>query len=138
MRHIKKLSDVLNYIVAEEKRLPSSYEIKIAEISEMTPRVDGHWPRTDHRRSQVRLQAPSKYESRWDELLRAGYSWINIGTYGMHHGRILVVGVEVPTSTYVWGQKRPLFPGHPTEVMIFGAPIGNTNFDAGWQLEIVD
>ena len=129
---------MLNYIVATENRLPSSYELKMAEINEMTPRVDGHWPRTDYRRYRVRLQAPSEYESRWDELLLKGYSWINIGSYGIHRGRILVVGVEVPTRNYISGEKRPLFPGHPTEVMITGTPNGNTNFDAEWQLEIVD
>jgi hypothetical protein len=70
------------------------------------------------------LCTPSDYEARFDELLAAGYAWLNVSCYGVF-GNFLVVGVEVPTS------KR-LLPGAPTPVNLSGP--SRIVLDRGWKL----
>jgi hypothetical protein len=51
-------------------------------------------------KSQVRrdeIRKPSDYEARFEELLRAGYPWLNMSCYGVHDGS-LIVAIEVPNS----------------------------------------
>jgi len=54
------------------------------------------------------LLTPSDYEVRFEELLRAGYPWLNMSCYGFYEGSLLVA-IEVPSP-------RPLRPGHSTSV----------------------
>jgi hypothetical protein len=58
------------------------------------------------------LRRPLEYEARFEELLQAGYPWLNMSCYGVHEG-LLVVAIEVPSP-------RPLAPGHATSVNLSG------------------
>jgi hypothetical protein len=82
----------------------ASTDVRIVEVSQISP--DG----TYHvRRDQLRK--PMDYESRFDELLATGYSWLNISCYGVQNGS-LIVGIEVPDP----GNPRTLYPGCATSV----------------------
>lgn len=41
------------------------------------------------------FREPADYEARFQELLAAGFPWINVSCYGLYEGRLLVV-VELP------------------------------------------
>ena len=76
-----------------------SRDVRIVEISQISRfSADG----TYHvRRDQLRK--PVEYESRFDELLATGYSWLNMSPCGVHDGSLIVM-IEVPGP-------RTLYPG---------------------------
>lgn len=47
---------------------------------------------------RTEFRAFEAFDARFDELLAAGYSWINLSCYGLHEGR-LVVAVETPLDS---------------------------------------
>jgi hypothetical protein len=58
------------------------------------------------------LRKPMEYEPRFEELMHAGYPWLNMSCYGVHDG-LLIVAIETPSP-------RPLTPGHATSVNLSG------------------
>ncbi len=104
---------------------PLSREVRIVEISQIT-RVspDG----TYHvRRNQ--LLKPLEYESRFDELLAAGYTWLNMSPCGIHDGSLIVM-IEVPGP-------RTLYPGCFTSVnMSWRPPPAGAEWNVAWILTI--
>ena len=82
----------------------TSRVVRIVEISQISRvSADG----TYHvRRDQLRK--PVEYESRFDELLATGYSWLNMSPCGVHDGSLIVM-IEVPGP-------RTLYPGCFTSV----------------------
>jgi hypothetical protein len=103
---------------------PPSREARIVEISQISRvSTDG----TYHvRRNQLRK--PLDYESRFDELLATGYTWLNMSCYGAHDGSLIVV-IEVPGP-------RTLYPGCSTSVNLSGpAPDHDWNIDAVLTIE---
>ncbi len=101
----------------------SSRDVRIVEVSQISP--DG----TYHvRRDQLRK--PLDYESRFDELLATGYSWLNISCYGVHDGS-LIVAIEVPVP-------RTLYPGCTTSVNLsWRTPPEGTELDHDWNVAAV-
>src|ERR1700692_37249 len=88
--------------------LPPSQDVRIAEVNAHQVNVGNG---TYHvRRDQLRK--PLDYEVRFEELLQAGYPWLNMSCYGVHDGS-LIVAIEVPSP-------RPLNPGHITPVNLSG------------------
>jgi hypothetical protein len=43
------------------------------------------------------LVTVAQFSPRWDALLKAGYSWVNLSAYGMFR-HALIVGVELPSE----------------------------------------
>jgi hypothetical protein len=82
---------------------PPSRDVRLIEISLIngTSRV-----------RQDELRKPSDYEDRFEEILRAGFPWLNLSCYGVHEGS-LIVAVEIP------GHKSPN-PGYATPVNLSG------------------
>ena len=70
------------------------------------------------------VSTPATYAPRFDELLRAGYSWINLSCYGILDG-VAVIAVELPRS--VAG-----VPNGKTSVNVSGPPIDATTGAARW------
>ena len=66
---------------------------------------------TDHRgRIRVRrtdFVEPTLYEPRFDMLLEAGLSWINVSCYGLD-GENLVVGIEIPNPRPILVTPTPV------------------------------
>lgn len=85
---------------------PPSEDVLIVEVNDEN-QCDGAV-----RVRQKELHHPSDYAIRFDELLKAGYPWLNMSCYGIHDGR-LIVAIEVPSP-------RPLHPGHVTSVNLSG------------------
>ena len=98
---------------------PPSRDVRILEIS----LGDG----TYHVRRDE-LRKPLDYEARFEELLRAGYLWLNMSCYGVHDGS-LIVAIEVPSPRV--GHS----PGCATRVNLSGpAPIV---LDQHWHVDSV-
>jgi len=99
------LDRLLRWLEGNGLQLPSR-DIRIVEIGQIRQTsTDG----TYHvRRDQ--LLSPLDYETRFDELLEKGYSWLNMSCYGVHDGS-LIVAIEVPGP-------RTLYPGCPTSVKL--------------------
>ena len=76
---------------------------------------------------QTDFRDPSDYATRFDELLQAGYPWLNMSCYGIHDGR-LIVAIEIPSP-------RPLHPGCATSVNLSGP--SRTVLDSGWRTDAV-
>ncbi len=85
---------------------PPSKDVLIIEVNDENQR-DG----TVQVR-QKELHHPSEYAIRFDELLQAGYPWLNMSCYGVRDGQ-LIVAIEVPSP-------RPLHPGRATSVNLSG------------------
>lgn len=98
---------------------PPSKDVRIVEVSQVNP-GDG----TFHVR-QEDFRRPSDYEMRFDELLQAGYPWLNISCYGIHDG-CLVVAIELPSP-------RSLHPGCPTSVNLSGP--SRIVLDRDWRID---
>jgi hypothetical protein len=81
---------------------PHAKDVLIVEVSHLN-QSDG----TAHVR-QTDFHEPSDYAMRFDELLQAGYPWLNMSCYGIHDGR-LIVAIEIPSPS-------PLHPGCATSV----------------------
>jgi len=73
------------------------------------------------------LVAPKDYEERYQDLLQAGYSWINLSLYGLYEGT-LVVGIELPS------EARGVPPGR-TSINFSGPPVRDGAPD--WQLRLL-
>jgi hypothetical protein len=97
--HLDKLLGALGSIGLR----PPSGDMRIVEI--------GSGLGIPHVRREA-LRRPSEYEARFEELLEAGYPWLNMSCYGVHEG-LLVVAIEVPSP-------RRLTPGHATSVNLSG------------------
>ena len=100
---------------------PPSKDVLIVEVNDVN-QSDGtvHVRQTDFRR-------PSDYAIRFDELLQAGYPWLNLSCYGIQDGR-LIVAVEVPSP-------RPLCPGCATSVNLSGP--SRIVLDSDWRTDSV-
>jgi hypothetical protein len=97
-----------------------SRDVRIVEISQISRvSADG----TYHVRRDE-LRRPLDYETRFDELLRTGYTWLNMSCYGVHDG-LLIVAIEVPGP-------RTLYPGCPTSVNLSGPAV-----DRKWNVAAV-
>jgi hypothetical protein len=106
-------------------RQPLSREVRIVEISQISRgAADG----TYHvRRDQ--LLKPLDYESRFYELLAAGYTWLNMSCCGIHDGSLIVM-IEVPGP-------RTLYPGCFTSVnMSWRPPRDGAEWNVAWVLTI--
>jgi hypothetical protein len=86
-----------------------------------------------------RLRTVPQYEKRFDELLRVGYTWLNMSCYGVHDNRLLIVAIAPPSSTVPrmtssgWSEEpRTLHPGCITSVNLSGPP--NLVRDKGWDV----
>jgi hypothetical protein len=106
-------------------RTPPSRDVRIIEITEFDPRSGKYHARKGE------LREPSEYESRFDELLRTGYDWLNMSCYGVYDG-FLIVAIEVPSATVPewtasgWSQQaRALYPGCFTSVNLSGPQPGS-------------
>ena len=100
---------------------PPSKDVRIIEFNYVN-QIDG----TLHVR-QMDFRNPSDYATRFDELLQAGYPWLNMSCYGVHD-RWLIVAVEVPSP-------RPLHPGHATSVNLSGP--SRIVLDRNWRVDSV-
>jgi hypothetical protein len=104
------LDRLLDWLDSDEP--PPSQDIRIVEINQFSRlSADG----TYHVRRDE-LQKPLDYETRFDELLRTGYTWLNMSCYGVHDD-LLIVAIEVPRG------PRNLYPGCPTSVNLSGPRI---------------
>src|SRR5260370_29845230 len=120
-RHLDRLLQRLDSFELQ----PSSREVRLVEISQVSRvSADG----TYHvRRDQLRR--PLDYESRFDELLKTGYVWLNMSCYGVHD-RWLIVAIEVPGP-------RTLYPGCFTSVNLFWrTPSNRAEYDVAAVLTI--
>jgi hypothetical protein len=108
MSALSKHLDRLFRWLASAGPQPPTQDVRIVELHADTVNLgDG----TYHvRRDQLRK--PLEYEVRFEELLQAGYPWLNMSCYGVHDGS-LIVAIEVPGP-------RPLYPGHATPVNLSG------------------
>jgi len=98
---------------------PPSQDVRILEIS----LGDG----TYHVRRDE-LRKPLDYEARFEELLRAGYPWLNMSCYGVHDGS-LIVAIEVPSP------RVGLSPGCATRVNLSGP--ARIVLDHQWRVDSV-
>lgn len=112
--HLERLLDWLGSIGLP----PPSRDIRIVEIAPGmgTPRV----------RREALLKA-LEYEGRFQELMQAGYPWLNMSCCGVHDG-LLIVAIEIPSA-------RPLTPGHATSVNLSGP--ANIVLDHQWCVDSV-
>jgi hypothetical protein len=87
---------------------PPSQDIRILEISQISPVSQDctYHVRTDQ------LFSPLEYESRFNEILGTGYSWVNMSCCGIQDGSLIVI-IEVPAP-------RTLYPGCSTSVNLSG------------------
>ena len=118
---------------------PPSQDMRIIEVTANgVDRRDGK----DHVRKDE-LRRPSDYQNRFDELLQAGYGWLNLSCYGVHEG-FLIVAVEVPSATVAhmtpsgWspeGKSRTLNPGCATSVNLSGP--ARIVLDHQWRIDSV-
>ncbi len=117
--HLDRLLDRLESFGLQ----PSSRDVCIVEVSQISP--DG----TYHvRRDQ--LHKPLDFESRFDELLATGYTWLNMSCYGVHDGS-WIVAIEVPGP-------RALYPGCTTSVNLSWRTSPNgTDLDHEWNVAAV-
>ena len=97
---------------------PPTRDIRIIEIASGmdTPRV---------RRGALRKTF--EYEGRFQELMQAGYPWLNMSCYGVHDG-LLIVAIEMPSP-------RHLTPGQATSVNLSGP--ANIVLDHQWCIDSV-
>jgi hypothetical protein len=100
---------------------PPSKDVRIVEVCEANI-GDG----TYHIR-QADFRSPTDYEMRFEELLQAGYPWLNMSCYGIHDGW-LIVAIEVPSP-------RPLHPGRATPVNLSGP--SRIVLERGWRVDSV-
>jgi hypothetical protein len=115
-----QLGRLLHWLEAIGLQLPSK-DVRVVEVCEVN-KDDG----TFHVR-QADFHKPTDYEMRFEELLQAGYPWLNMSCYGVHGGW-LIVAVELPSP-------RPLNPGTPTSVNLSGP--SRIVLDRNWQVDSV-
>jgi len=107
---------------------PPSQDVRIVEVGLNNYNLgDG----TYHlQKGDLRKQVD--YEVRFNELLAAGYSWINLSCYGVHHG-VMIVAVELPA--FDDRDQHPLTPGCNTSVNLSGPQ--RDVLDRGWSVDSV-
>ena len=126
LEHLDQLVQWLDKIGLQ----PPSRSVRIVEVS------DNDAYRNEGR---LRVMEPSAYGKRFDELLTAGYSWLNLECWGVHDC-YLVVAVRVPSRTVPrwtdsgWSeQSRELHPGCATAVN-FSGPIRAVTDEKSWDI----
>jgi hypothetical protein len=92
---------------------PPSRDVRIVEINQSDYNIGDDTHHIHH----DQLRKPSEYEGRFDELLAAGYSWINLSCCGVHNG-LLVVTIELPSLDE--DDEDSLRPGWNTSVNLSG------------------
>jgi hypothetical protein len=115
--HLERL---LNWLASIGLQPPSK-DVRIVEVCEANI-GDGRC----HVR-QADFRSPTDYEMRFEELLQAGYPWLNMSCYGIHDGS-LIVAIEVPSP-------RPLHPGRTTPVNLSGP--SRIVLERGWRVDSV-
>ena len=112
----------------ETRDIPSWECIRILDTS----RPDVRWkPKRGGWQVPAQALLPSEdYEQHFQELLQAGYSWINLSLYGLY-GTTLIVGVELPAEA----SNGP--PGK-TSINFSGPPMRNEEVDWHPSLVVVD
>ena len=122
------LSSYLDMLLQEIESLglqPPSRDVRVIEISQIR-RVS---PDGTYHVQQNELRKPVDYESRFDELLATGYSWLNMSCCGFHDGSPIVM-IEVPGP-------RTLYPGCFTSVNTSRrTPPDGAEWDVTWLLTI--
>jgi hypothetical protein len=107
---------------------PPSQDFRIVEVSLNNYNLgDG-----THHIQKGDLREPVDYEVRFNELLAAGYSWINLSCYGVHHG-FLIVAIELPA--FDDGDENAPSLGCNTSVNLSG-PRRDVR-DRGWRVDSV-
>src|SRR6478735_591825 len=91
MNTLKENLQGLMKFLEKVDQVPPTRQIRIVEIDPNT---------TSDERGRLRvmrsaLQPPEAYESRFDELIKAGLPWINMSSLGVE-GEFLIVGIETP------------------------------------------
>ena len=119
MSALSNYLDVLLHWLESIGLQPPSQDVRILEIS----LGDG----TYHVRRDE-LRKPLDYEARFEELLRAGYLWLNMSCYGVHDGS-LIVAIEVPSP------RVGLSPRCPTRVNLSGP--ARIVLDQQWRVDSV-
>ena len=89
---------------------PTSQDVRLLEVN----LGDG----TYHVRRDE-LRKPLDYGARFEELLRAGYPWLNMSCYGVHDG-LLIVAIEVPSPRvgHSPGFATPVNLSGPTRIVL--------------------
>jgi hypothetical protein len=114
---------------------PPSLDVRIVEVHPCD--VNQNDGKCSIRRED--LHKPSDYKSRFDELLQAGYPWLNMSCYGLYDG-LLIVTIEIPSQSVPrmtpsgWSdEQRVLYPGRDTSVNISGP--ARMVLDRGWNVD---
>jgi hypothetical protein len=122
--HLDRLLDWLTTVECQ----PPAQDVRIVEVGlNNYNHADG----TYHIR-EGDLRTPADYEVRFNELLAAGYSWINLSCYGIHRS-FLIVAIELPAVDD--GDENALVPGCNTSVNLSG-PRQDVR-DRGWSVDTV-
>lgn len=100
-----------------------SRNIRIVDLSDAQVNEDTRKIRI----SRNEIRTPAEYELRFDELLAAGYPWLNLSCYGLFEDCLLLC-VEVPCP-------RELDPGRPTSVNLSGP--ARAVLDQNWNVDAV-
>jgi hypothetical protein len=90
------LSDSLQelFTFLDERELsPPSRDVRFIEIQHATA-IDS---RGCFCIRQESLRTPSEYETRFEELINSGFSWLNMSCYGVYK-HLLIVGIEIPCT----------------------------------------
>lgn len=105
------LNDELMSLFASMKLPAPPREIRVIEILSGDYGEDGCL-----RVPRARLLSNDEFSARFDQLVRGGYSWINLSYLGMHEGAA-VVTVEVPHHAI--GAPKPSinYSGPPRSVL---------------------
>jgi hypothetical protein len=116
------LLDLRSRAVQEKRQLQVKMIDRVFEGTGRESRLRGRL-----RVSLHQLGRPSDYESRFDELLKEGFSWLNMSCYGVYDG-FAIVAIEVPHR-----EEGTLHPGIVTPVNLSGPPVSVTS--RGWGVE---
>jgi len=113
--------------LATRPGFPGWKDVRLVEIGRGTRYVRaGDEPYAYHV-DETALATPDGYAARFDELLGAGYSWINISCYGLL-GETAIVAVELP-------QRATGVPRGRTSVNLSGPPIDVATGAARWNAD---
>jgi hypothetical protein len=114
----KSLSDALERLrawLASLDGFPGWRDVRIIEVGPRTD-VAGIGARV-WRAAEDAVRTPDAYSARFEELLGAGYSWINLSCYGLL-GDVAMIAIELPreTSGIPSGKTSVNFSGPPIDV----------------------
>ena len=122
MGGVSSFSEHLDRLLAllEPLGAPPFDRIVVAEI-DMSNTPDS---RGRSRVSRDALVSPVVYETRFEELLQSGRSWLNLSAYGLHEGALVVV-VELPRAGNSKAKATSVnLSGPQTRVMESGWDVG--------------